>query len=112
MTRLIILAVSLASMMTGPADHPQAIDDLLDRVETRIQMPPGAEPIGTYWRSYFPVQGGKKVQASYSKTHAPGRQWVATNPGPFIADGGCSVITVVIDVASERVEKAECNGVG
>ena len=43
---------------------------------------------------------------------SPGRHWVAQNPGPFVADGGCAIITVVIDAETQRVEHVECNGVG
>lgn len=48
----------------------------------------------------------------FSLIDAPGRRWVAQNPGPFVADGGCAIVTVVIDAASGSIEKAECNGVG
>ena len=48
----------------------------------------------------------------FSTIRPAGRAWVERNPGPFIVDGGCAIVTIVIDAASERIEHAECNGVG
>lgn len=106
------LVFILGALLPIIGDQPRQVEAFLDRVEAGMQMPEGARPLSAYWRSYFPAAGGKKVQAIYSTTHAAGRQWVISNPGPFIVDGGCAIITVVIDVSSERVEAAECNGVG
>lgn len=75
-------------------------------------MPPAAKPLAAYSRSYFPIEGRAKIMGIFSLIDAPGRRWVAQNPGPFVADGGCAIVTVVIDAASGSIEKAECNGVG
>ena len=29
---------------------------------------------------------------------------------PRIDDGGCSVVTVIFDLASQKIERADCNG--
>ena len=91
---------------------PDPAELFLDRIEAGILLPPGARPFSAYSRSYFKIQDGAKVMGVYSTLSPPGRRWVPANPGPFVMDGGCAIITVIIDVRTERIEHAECNGVG
>jgi hypothetical protein len=100
------------ALLLGCARPSAGTDRFLDTLEKGIQMPSGSKPLQEYSRSYFYLEGGKKVMGVLTTLRSPGRRWVARNPGPFMADGGCAIITVVIDAASQRVEQVECNGVG
>jgi hypothetical protein len=108
------LMTSLKSLLLLACAQPpvQSQDAFLDRIEAQIQLPEGARPLKAYSRSYFPVQNGAKIMGIYSTLSASGRRWVAQNPGPFIADGGCAIVTVIVDAVTGTIEQAQCNGVG
>jgi hypothetical protein len=107
-----LIAIQSLLLLACAQPPVEAQETFLDRVEAQVRMPDGARPLKAYSRSYFPVQNGAKIMGIYSTLSAPGRRWVAQNPGPFIMDGGCAVITVVIDAATGTIEHVECNGVG
>ena len=108
------LVPTLASLPLLACVHQTAdpAELFLDRIEATILLPPGARPFSSYSRSYFRIEEGAKVMGVYSTLSPPGRRWVPANPGPFVMDGGCAIVTVIIDVRTETVEQAECNGVG
>ena len=112
MVRRRIIRTASAAFLLGCAQPSVGTDHFLDSLEKSIQMPPGSKPLDQYSRSYFYLEGGRKVMGVLTTLRPPGRHWVAQNPGPFVADGGCAVITVVVDAATQRVEQVECNGVG
>src|SRR4051794_2242379 len=107
-----LIAIQSLLLLASAQPPIEAKDAFLDRVEAQVRMPDGARPLRAYSRSYFPVQNGAKIVGIYSTLSAPGRQWVAQNPGPFIMDGGCAIVTVLIDAATGKIERVECNGVG
>ena len=111
MTRRIKPIVTLG-MLLGCGPPTAATEQFLDAIENGIQMPAGSKPIRDSSRSYFYIEGGTKVMGVLTTLRRPGRHWVTSNPGPFVADGGCAIITVVIDARTRRVEHVECNGVG
>ncbi|MAM83907.1 MAG: hypothetical protein CL472_04445 [Acidobacteria bacterium] len=83
----------------------------MDEIESRIEMPEGAQPIGQYTRSYF--ERGSVIEAIYvdSDLAAPkGRYWNPEN-AVSMEDGGCSQVKVTYDPATEKVT-AYCNGQG
>src|SRR4051812_23061861 len=96
------LMTSLQALLLLACTQPpmQDRDAFLDRIEAQIQLPHGARPLKAYSRSYFPVQNGAKIMGIYSTLNPAGRRWVAQNPGPFIADGGCAIVTVLVDAAT------------
>lgn len=104
--------VSAAALAQQLPSTPDQQERFLNRVEARINMPAGAKPLAAYSRSYFPVDGGAKIMGVYSTLSAPGRRWVRENPGPFISDGGCAIVTVLIDTLTGDIESVECNGIG
>ena len=112
MVRRRITRIVCIALLLGCAQPSAGTDRFLDSLEKGIQMPPGSKPLQQYSRSYFYVEGGTKVMGVLTTLRSPGRHWVAQNPGPFVADGGCAIITVVIDAETQRVEHVECNGVG
>lgn len=99
-------------LMLGAAAPPQPVLDeaFLDRVEAIVVLPAKAKPVAAYSRSYFPLPGGTKVVAVYSLFEPPGRRWVQSHPGPFILDGGCATITVMIDITAGTPDSVECGG--
>lgn len=112
MPQLASIAVQTLFLLACAGQQGDPREEFLTRAERRIRLPPAAKPLEAYSRSYFPIEGGTKIMGIFSLLKPAGRHWVAQNPGPFIADGGCTIITVVIDVPTGLIEKTECNGVG
>jgi hypothetical protein len=111
MGRRTVQIVSIAFLL-GCALPTETEDQFLDTIERSIEMPSGAKPLWQYSRSYFYIGGGRKVMGVLTTIRPPGRRWVAQNPGPFVSDGGCTIVTVTFDVRTSRVEDVQCNGVG
>lgn len=85
-------------------------------------MPSGADPLGRYVRSYahvreagsrewFDVPATGDYVVGVYRPGIPRRRWVKAEELPLVFDGGCSVVTVVFDVARDRVVSTKCNGV-
>jgi hypothetical protein len=89
---------------------------IMDRIERDVRLPQGASPLAAYSRSYAWQQRGdgvRKVVAVYENlTGAPTgrRRWVAETDLPLVLDGGCGLISLSYDVASQRIEHVTCNG--
>ena len=106
----------LSSCASGKENNHSA---LMDRVERRVRLPEGSMPIGKYARYYaFDAQGnvtGRYITFVEPRTDANlplgERRWVkdASNL-PNVMDGGCSVVTVVFEAKTNKVD-AWCNGV-
>ena len=105
--RSIISLIALV-ITTGCANQARS-ERIMDEIESRIEMPEGAQPIGQYTRSYF--ERGSVIEAIYvdSDLAAPkGRYW---NPETTVSmeDGGCSQVRVTYDLITEKVTVI-CNG--
>lgn len=131
----------LARIAAEEAMPPVAVsDETIRTIESRIEMPPGARPLAEYDRYYSGVRlsGREGVHGVLllreTFTHA-NRGTMASVEGmanvyrgdadamPLVADGGCSVVTLYFDLASQEfvelhreglsVERARavCNGV-
>ena len=88
---------------------------IMNRIETIVVMPPDAAPLAVYGRYYAweaRDDGVQKVLATYVRREAPGRHWVDQNELPLVMDGGCDIVTLTYDVATDRVDRVECNGLG
>jgi hypothetical protein len=88
---------------------------IMDRIERDVRMPQGAGALSSYSRFYAWHQGedgARKVVAHYENLTgaAPGRRWVTERDFPLIMDGGCGVVTLSYDVATQRIEHISCNG--
>lgn len=88
---------------------------IMDRIEREVRLPEGADPLASYERSYAwqrPDDGVRKVIGVYLEPdgESRGRRWVAENALPMILDGGCGMITLSYDVATQRIEHVTCNG--
>ena len=87
---------------------------ILTRLESSIKLPADAKPLTSYARYYAGasergrrVVRGVLVQRSDKK---PGVSVVAPSDLPEIYDGGCGVIDLAYDVASEQIVSLECHG--
>lgn len=102
----LILAIAFAA--GGPAPS-QDQTKLMDEIERRVVMPKGAESLSRYERYYW-QRGGEVLGIYVFRPRASGRRWVIDRKdAPFVADGACSVVNVVLVVASGNI-KAHCNG--
>lgn len=100
---------------TPPNTEAQARSELMDQIERQVRLPEGAGPLASYERSYAwqdRQDGYRKVLGVYLTPEGinRGRRWVAENELPLILDGGCSMITLTYDVATQRIEHIACNG--
>lgn len=92
------------------ANNP-ALVRLMDKIEAKVTLPPGSNPLAAYSRFYAWVDGTHaKVHAIYVSDTSPGRKWTTTDSLPVVLDGGCSIIELNYGVASDRVEWVVCNG--
>ena len=108
--RLTLSFVSISLLAcTAPEQDPAEL--FLDRVEAKLVLPAEARPLAGYSRSYLRTENGK-VMGVFSTLSQPGRRWVKSHPGPYLMDGGCAIVTVIVDAKTEAIEQAECNGVG
>jgi len=91
-------------------------DALMDRIEREVRLPPGADPLSSYARSYAWHQGkdGTRTVAAYYESLTGDfrgrRRWTTEREFPLIADGGCGVVTFSYDPATGRFENISCNG--
>jgi hypothetical protein len=105
-----------ASPPAPSASNAAEQEAIMDRIERDIRLPDGAGPLAAYARSYAWQQRGdgvRKVVAVYENlTGAPAgrRRWVAETDLPLVLDGGCGLISLSYDVATQRIEHVTCNG--
>jgi hypothetical protein len=115
-------AVPKQALQPDPVTRPDVAQEaLMDRIERDVRLPEGAGPLASYVRSYAWQQSGdgvRKVAAVYvgeaiarQAKMAPGRHWVALDMLPVIMDGGCAIISLTWDIATQRIEHVGCNGV-
>ena len=104
------------ALQPDPVMRPEVTQDaLMDRIERDLRMPEEAMPLAAYNRYYAWQQradGMRKVTAVYvgARGRNGERHWVAESALPVIDDGGCDVISLSYDVASQRIERIGCNG--
>ncbi len=137
----LILAMLAMPVGSSAIAQPSISEESIRAIETQIVMPRDAPTLGLYDRYYAPDQfNGREVvvgvfllRASFGGTTHTGAAAVAAIPNafttsrqqlPLIADGGCSVVTIYFDLATQRLlpisqkgvdaepELAACNGLG
>ncbi len=84
-------------------------DRILDRIEARLILPKGAEPLHSYSRAYAWVHAGKQVEGRFLLGDDR-RYWTRASELPMILDGGCAFVSVLFDVRRGEVESVQCNG--
>ena len=134
---LIVLVILCVSACGGPEERKQA--SIMNEIERQVTLPEGALAIEKYAR-YYSDKGGKVVAVYTIPYHADltatceeltenlssrsvecppeaqqlsagERQWVSFNELPGISDGGCTVVNVLFNPATHKVENVQCNGV-
>lgn len=87
---------------------------MMDRIESRLELPADAHGLTEYAR-YYAWDDGRVVAvyiAAGRDVRAGERHWLADNRDlPMHLDGGCDVISVVYDLETQSVEQSLCNGV-
>lgn len=135
--RVEVLARIAAEEMLPPV---VVSDETIRTIESRIEMPPGTRPLADYDRYYSGirlsgregVQGVLLLRRSFEHVNRGGMESVEgmdnvyrgdADSMPLVADGGCSVVTLYFDLASQEfvelhreglsIERARavCNGV-
>jgi hypothetical protein len=105
-----------ATPPAAPSGRDAEQQALMDRIEREVRLPRGAGPVASYARFYAWQQqrgdGVRKVVAVYENLTgaASGRRWVTEREFPVIMDGGCGVVSLSYDVATQRIEHVSCNG--
>jgi hypothetical protein len=84
--------------------------DPLDIIERQVRLPARAHPLSDYTRYYH--RKGDKVIGRYLLREPKGRRWARKEDVPAAMDGGCSVVNVIFDAATQKIERVFCNGVG
>ena len=132
------LAIAMAVLLTSPvgayAESPHIDAATVREIERQVVMPDGSRPLSEYDRYYATTElSGLGVITGvflYRSTHdyrGRGSRAVAgvphaftTHSLPVLADGGCSVVTIIFNLRTrkltpiaydgERVTLAVCNG--
>jgi hypothetical protein len=83
---------------------------LMDAIENQVKLPGGSAPLDQYNRSYAYPGDGTVVGVYINLSgRQPGRSWVSNTELPQIADGGCSVVTILYSPKTNHVTDAMCN---
>jgi hypothetical protein len=115
------LGLAVAASISHASDSPLDFA-LLHKIESSLKLPNGAKPLVSYDRYYaYGVRRGRKVLVGVflDSLALPGIAEAA--PGlhilekesdlPVVHDGGCSVVTVVLDPHSPQEAEISCSGV-
>jgi hypothetical protein len=114
-------AAAAQALQPDPVTSPEVTQEaVMDLIERQVRLPRGARPLASYARFYAwqrRTDGVRKVVATYTGQSiadvtgaGPGRHWVAENALPVVMDGGCGIISLSYDVATQRIEHVDCNG--
>ncbi len=91
----------------------------MDQIERRVKLPAEASNLNEYARYY--ASDGNRVVGTFIELVDPEnpyydlpigqRRWIENHRDlPAIFDGGCSVVNILFNPATQRVEQAFCNG--
>ena len=117
MSLALVLAVATSHASDAPLDAA-----FLQRIESSLRLPKGAKPLASYDRYYaYAMRKGRKVLVGVFldpiglpgiAESIPGLHILAKESElPVVHDGGCGVITVVLDPDSPQGADVSCNGV-
>lgn len=113
-----IVAMTAMAAARGPFWTPSATQ--VARLETLVEPSARMEPLAKYDRAYagMTLSGremieGRWVRRPWSKApQSTDPRIVAYSDLIDVADGGCSVVTMMYDVVSDKIAYLECNGRG
>jgi hypothetical protein len=91
----------------------------MDQIEKQMRMPAGSRPLAEYARYYAFDKKGRVIaiyttwiEPDHASLNLPAgqRRWVPDEGQlPNISEGGCGVVEVLFDPATDEVKRAECN---
>lgn len=106
------LLALLMAFADPAAPGPEA---MMDRIEATVVLPPGTASLSSYGRYYAweaRTDGVRKVRGIYVREPEPSRHWVNENELPLVMDGGCDIVSLTFDLATDRIEWVACNSEG
>ena len=116
--RVLALTASLLLLAACSSAAESQQREAMKQIEERIQLPAGAEKLESYAR-YYAMDGSRIVgtyitevdrQNPHYDLPAGQHRWLDDRHNlPAISDGGCSVVNVLYDPATQKVEQASCN---
>ena len=108
MIRLALLVCALSAISACEARSREAV---VRDAERSLVLPPKAEDISSYDR-YYAFSGGRAVGIFISSPHGKGRLIIVSEKEqlPFVADGGCTVVEVELDLNTRSWARPFCHG--
>ena len=92
---------------------------IMRQIEQKVQLPAGAAKLEKYAR-YYAMDGSRVVgtyitfvdpRNDYYNLPTGQARWINDHRNlPGISDGGCSVVNVLYDPKTQKVEEVSCNG--
>jgi hypothetical protein len=116
--RSVLIAALMGQLLTEPGPWTptswvEAFTPAINRLETRLALPQGADPMDSYARAWW-MEGhllhGLMVQPSMVQGLQAGRTLLPGAPPYDVLDGGCGVIRLVYNPTVRRLETLACNG--
>ena len=101
----------LAVVFAASACQNNSKETLILEAETKLTMPKNADSLHNYNR-YYAISGETATGVFIRSEGGPGKvEIVATNKDlPFVADGGCGVVEVRLDLKTKGWERPFCHG--
>lgn len=130
MDKVVALAALLLMLAVSAANAALSNTAVVRLIESRVVMPPGAEPLANYDRYYLPrtlggteVIQGRFLLRSLGVAAPEGTAPVPDIPGAFTIarggklpaiedDRGCGVVSIYFDVGSRKLVRLEIKGRG
>jgi hypothetical protein len=117
MRRLTVTPITLLLVACSSAEERQQ-RQVVQQIEQRVQLPANAEKLEKYARYY--AMDGSRIVGTYITLVDPQNEtydlpvgqhrWIEDHRNlPVISDGGCMVVHVRYDPATQKVEQAFCN---
>jgi hypothetical protein len=100
----------LLILTVAACDSPEDTTALIERAETELVLPANARALGSYDR-FYAISGDKAEGIFLSSSKGKGKITIARTKKdlPFVADGGCYVVHVRLDIKTKTWERPFCN---
>jgi hypothetical protein len=102
---------SLLALLAACACAPQSDGDGIRRAEAKLVLPIHAEPLDSYNRYYAITRNSARGIFIWSPTGKGKLTVIAREKDlPFVADGGCDVVEVELDLKNNLWKRPLCHG--
>ncbi|RYE70351.1 MAG: hypothetical protein EOP17_01015 [Rhizobiaceae bacterium] len=105
-----VLTLILMLLAISPAIAGEREDRAMDRIEQAVELPQEAAPLTSYKRFYAWAKPGRTIWVLYTLALPPGREWVASDAMPVMADRGCGIIVFDFDLKLNLPRNPACGG--